>query len=328
MQSDRRFKHQEYSDVLKVKVPSIEELDDPRYRLPSWNPFKEIRPGKIDIRVLPITNPLPLYYNRLPPPHPARHLHLSPLNDWQSHLLPATDDRGRTTYVAKYLAPRDFKYGKIVPDEQDVCWALTILGCLIAHDFGDKEFKECRILPSLSIRIDSDPALIERRFKKANTKSSSYDPETYDYESENLDLHEDTFGTIHLMGNIIERLTYLPFSKPIRLWAGHYVRRFYISTQISDPRWKCANFKCCYSKEFSFETVRCPKCHVAEWCSSECAVADSSHGNWCAYHYEGRVIIPHAEFSLEIEPCVQLSEPVTIDLTGPTVAEAWAHRNR
>lgn len=175
----------------------------------------------------------------------------------------------------------------IVPREDDVLWALEILGFVSKYAHLKSNLQHSHFVPQLSLRDPSAPPLFITNDAYDTHNNYYYDDEDYwnyddyDFESER-DIDDEYLGETINIFPLVEKFTVKHFPKEMQYWAGVIMRNCCRKDESKGGIRQCANFDCGKWEEYPRQFAKCRRCKRTKYCGKDCQLkAWTYHRHWC-----------------------------------------------
>ena len=184
-----------------------------------------------------------------------------------------------------------FSNGRLVPREQDVCWALEIIAFVSKHPQLRRIMQETHYLPQISLRKKSDIVYshTEEKILPVNFEHSpdsvlplpDWEREYYFYNFDNnVDMCEQYGAKTFNLFELVEKFTAFRSPRDFPYWACLIMRNF-VRKDDGGIR-QCANFLCGKWEDYPRQFAKCRRCKRTKYCSKACQLrAWTMHRCWC-----------------------------------------------
>ncbi|KAA8911710.1 hypothetical protein TRICI_003725 [Trichomonascus ciferrii] len=178
----------------------------------------------------------------------------------------------------------------IVPREDDVLWALEILGFVSKYAHLKPSLQQSHLVPQLSLRDPRAPPLFitndayddHDHNHNHNHDDDYWNYDEYDFESEHRDLDDEYLGETINIFPLVEKFTVKHFPKEMQYWAGVIMRNCCRKDESKGGIRQCANFDCGRWEEYPRQFAKCRRCKRTKYCGKDCQLkAWTYHRHWC-----------------------------------------------
>lgn len=166
----------------------------------------------------------------------------------------------------------------IVPREDDVLWALEILGFVSKYAHLKSNLQSAHFIPQLSIRDPNSPPLLTN---PVDYDEGYWNYDDYDFETEK-DIDDEYLGQVINIFPLVEKFTVKYFPKEMQYWAGVIMRNCCRKDESRGGIRQCANFDCGKWEEYPRQFAKCRRCKRTKYCGKDCQLkAWGYHRHWC-----------------------------------------------
>lgn len=174
----------------------------------------------------------------------------------------------------------------IVPREDDVLWALEILGFVSKYAHLKPSLQHSHLVPQLSLRDPRAPPLFITTNDAYDTHDDHDDDywnyDDYDFEDELRDIDDEYLGETINIFPLVEKFTVKHFPKEMQYWAGVIMRNCCRKDESKGGIRQCANFDCGKWEEYPRQFAKCRRCKRTKYCGKDCQLkAWTYHRHWC-----------------------------------------------